>query len=181
MIRKRWKKTALIMSIALLAPVFITACGNRREPTPAEQVSNAAEAVEQVENEVQTATDNSAKDSVLQDYTGDMDLTGSWDDEISQRASMEVTPNDDGSYDIRVHWGGSANETSVWEIHGTYDPVSGMLGYEDGAYSIHSWDANNKETVSGEERTKGAFMKEGDKLRWSDSKNSEDGVFVKVK
>ena len=174
MIRNRLKNTALIMSIALLASVFITACGNRKEPTPPEQVSNAEEAAEQADNEVQTVTENAAKDS-------DMDLTGSWDDEISQRASMEVSPNDDGSYDIRVHWGGTANETSVWEIHGTYDPVSGMLGYEDGAYSIHTWDANNKETVSGEERTKGTFMKEGDKLRWSDSKNSEDGVFVKTK
>lgn len=174
MIRNRLKNTALIMSIALLAPVFITACGNRKEPAPAEQVSNAEEAVEQADNGVQTAADNAAKDS-------DTDLTGSWDDEISQRASMEITPNEDGSYDIRVHWGASANETAVWEIHGTYDPVSGMLSYEDGAYSIHTWDANNKETVSGEERTKGTFRKEGDKLRWSDSKNSEDGVFVKTK
>jgi len=56
-----------------------------------------------------------------------------------------------------------------------------MLSYDNGAYSIHTWDDNEEETVSGEETTKGAFMKEGDKLRWQDSKNMDDGVFVKVK
>ena len=109
-----------------------------------------------------------------------MDLTGSWEDEISMRAGMDVVKNEDGSYDIHVHWGGSATETAIWEIHGTYDETSGMLSYEDGAYSIHTWDENNNETVHDEETTKGAFMKEGDKLRWQDSKNTEDGLFVKV-
>ena len=100
--------------------------------------------------------------------------------EVSQRASMYAVKNEDGSYDIFVHWGGGAKETAIWEIHGTYDETSGMLSYEDGAYSIHTWDEDNTETVHDEETTKGAFMKEGDKLRWQDSKNSEDGLFVKV-
>ena len=68
----------------------------------------------------------------------------------------------------------------VWQIHGTYDEVSGMLSYEDGRYSIHTWDENDNETVSDEEVTKGAFMKEGEKLRWQDSKNDGDGVFVRL-
>ena len=55
-----------------------------------------------------------------------------------------------------------------------------MLSYEDGHYSVHTWDDEDQETVSGEELTKGALIKEGDKLRWQDSNISEDAVFVKV-
>ena len=109
-----------------------------------------------------------------------MDLSGSWDDEVSKRASMDVTKNEDGSYDIMVHWGGSATETAIWEIHGEYDPVSGMLSYDDGNYSIHTFDDKGNETISGEEKTSGAFMKEGDKLRWQDSKNADAGLFSKT-
>ena len=107
------------------------------------------------------------------------DLTGSWQDEVSQRATMDATKKDDGSYDIVVSWGSSASEKSTWEIHGTFDEATGVLSYEDGAYSVHTWDDNDQETISGEETTKGSFIKEGDKLRWKDSKNSDDGLFVK--
>ena len=110
-----------------------------------------------------------------------MDLAGSWEDEISMRAGMDCVRNDDGSYDIVVHWGGSAWETAIWEIHGTYDEASGMLFYKDGKYSIHTFDDKNQETISGEKTTSGAFLKEGDKLRWQDSENSGEGLFVKVK
>ena len=129
----------------------------------------------------QPTVTNEGKDmSITLEFTGEMDLAGHWEDEVSKRASMDVTANEDGSYNILVHWGGSATETAIWEIHGTYDPVSGMLSYEDGAYSIHTVGEDGKETVSGEETTKGTFMKEGNKLRWSDSKNSDDGLFVKA-
>ena len=109
-----------------------------------------------------------------------MDLSGSWDDEISQRASMDVSKNKDGSYNLYIHWGASASETAIWEIHGTYDASAGMLSYEDGAFSIHSWDDQDNESVSGEETTRGSLMKEGEKLRWKDSRNSDDCLFVKV-
>ena len=48
------------------------------------------------------------------------DLTGSWQDEVSQRATMDATKKDDGSYDIVVSWGSSASEKSTWEIHGGF-------------------------------------------------------------
>ena len=71
-------------------------------------------------------------------------------------------------------------EASIWEISGTYDETSGMLSYENGNYTVHTWDENDNETISEEGVTKGVLMKEGDKLRWSDSKNEEDCLFVKV-
>ena len=171
------RKIAVMTCAAVLAAFSLTACGSRKtdEVTPEEIIEQAESADSAIVAEVEEI-----ETEALQDFVGEMDLTGSWENEISMRAGMDVVKNEDGSYDIHVHWGGSATETAIWEIHGTYDETSGMLSYEDGAYSIHTWDENNNETVHDEETTKGAFMKEGDKLRWQDSKNTEDGLFVKV-
>ena len=200
MSNKGFTKIALIMTMAAMMAFSVTACGNKQNTDSGQQVQNpeevaeqtedhedqaqalaeeAQETVEQAESEVH-AVEDSIQNEVLADFTGKMDLACSWQDEVSKRATMDVTANEDGSYDIVVNWGGSATEKAVWQIHGTYDEVSGMLSYEDGRYSIHTWDENDNETVSDEEVTKGAFMKEGEKLRWQDSKNSEDGVFVKM-
>ena len=199
MSNKVFTKIALIMTMAAMMAFSVTACGNKQNTDSGQQVQNpeevaeqteeqedqaqalaeeAQETVEQAESEVQ-AVEDSIQNEVLADFTGKMDLAGSWQDEVSKRATMDVTANEDGSYDIVINWGGSATEKAVWQIHGTYDEVSGMLSYEDGQYSIHTWDENNNETVSEEAVTKGVLMKEGEKLRWQDSKNSEDGVFVK--
>ena len=193
---KGFTKIVFIMTMAVMMAFSVTACGNRQNTDSGQQVPNpeevagqnenevqalteeAQETVEQAESEVQ-AVEDSIQNEVLSDFTGKMDLAGSWQDEVSKRATMDVTANEDGSYDIVINWGGSATEKAVWQIHGTYDEVSGMLSYEDGQYSIHTWDENNNETVSEEAVTKGVLMKEGEKLRWQDSKNSEDGVFVK--
>lgn len=191
--KRQWTtKIAVLMFGTIMAVSTLASCGKKEQPSAQEQEQAAAEAAEQAEQAGNEAvaqaeeTENEAvaqaeeAEDVLQEFTGEMDLSGSWDDEVSQRASMDVTRNEDGSYNILVHWGGSATETAIWEIHGVYDETSGMLTYDDGAYSIHTITYDNQETVSDQETTKGSFMKEGDKLRWSDSKNSEDGIFVKV-
>ena len=196
MSNKGLTKIVLIMSMAVMMAFSMTACGNKQNTDSGQQVPNPEEVAVQAEQEAQALTEEAQEtvtqaesevqgveqktDELLADFTGKMDLTGSWNDEVSKRATMDVTANEDGSYDIVINWGGSATEKAVWQIHGTYDEVSGMLSYEDGRYSIHTWDENDNETVSDEEVTKGAFMKEGEKLRWQDSKNSEDGVFVKM-
>jgi len=196
MSNKGLTKIVLIMSMAVMMAFSMTACGNKQNTDSGQQVPNPEEVAVQAEQEAQALTEEAQEtvtqaesevqaveqktDELLADFTGKMDLAGSWQDEISKRAVMDVTANEDGSYDIVINWAGSATEKAVWQIHGTYDEVSGMLSYEDGRYSIHTWDENDNETVSDEEVTKGAFMKEGEKLRWQDSKNSEDGVFVKM-
>ena len=195
MSNKRLSKIVFIMSMAVMMAFSMTACGSKQNTDSGQQVPNpeevaaqaeqeaqdlaeqAQETVEQAESEAQAVEQKT--DELLADFTGKMDLAGSWQDEISKRATMDVTANEDGSYDIVINWAGSATEKAVWQIHGTYDEVSGMLSYQDGQYSIHTWDENNNETVSDEEVTTGALMKEGEKLRWQDSKNSEDGLFVK--
>lgn len=148
---------AVITSVLVLA-----ACGSKQETSTGTEAKDAAQ-------ETVQETAEAAKVEIP-------DLSGAWDDEVSQRASMDVTKNADGSYSFLVHWGGSATETAIWEIRGTFDET-GVLTYEDGKYSIHTFDDKENETISGEETTKGSFTFENGKLRWKDSKNSDDGLF----
>ena len=184
---------AMAVCACVLMVLSLAACrqssqnnqSNQNDQSGGSAPEQAAEAGTNTEAKADGAagTNTAAEDrsvEYIQQFIGEMDLTGSWEDEISQRASMDVEQIEDGTYVIRVHWGGSATETAVWEIRGQYDAVSGMLPYYEGLYSVHTFDENNKETISDDAVTEGAFMKEGDKLRWRDSKNSEDCLFVKV-
>ena len=172
MMKSKW----LVLAVLILSMLTFTACGKKKEES-FEEVDREA-VVEEAQKEVEEA--DAKKDEFLADFTGEMDLTGSWQDEVSQRATMDVEKSETGTYHILIHWASGAKEASTWEISGTYDETSGMLSYENGNYTVHTWDENDNETISDEEVTKGTLMKEGDKLRWSDSKNEEDGLFVKV-
>ena len=172
MMKSKW----LVLAVLILSMLTFTACGKKKEESFEEVDPEAV--VEEAQKEVEEA--DVKKDEFLADFTGEMDLTGSWQDEVSQRATMDVEKAETGTYHILIHWASGAKEASTWEISGTYDETSGMLSYENGNYTVHTWDENDKETISDEEVTKGTLMKEGDKLRWSDSKIEEDGLFVKV-
>ena len=112
-------------------------------------------------------------------------LSGMWQDEISQRANLDVVMYSDGRYEMTVTWGNSATETAVWEVTG-YFQDGAVLPYEDGYYSIRSYDENGNETITQEAVTSGSFTWQTDgKLRWHDSQveengYSEDCLFVQV-
>jgi hypothetical protein len=129
MSNKGFTKIALIMTMAAMMAFSVTACGNKQNTDSGQQVQNpeevaeqteeqedqaqtfaeeaqesaeeAQETVEQAESEVQ-AVEDSIQNEVLADFTGKMDLAGSWQDEVSKRATMDVTANEDGSYDYRT-------------------------------------------------------------------------------
>ena len=156
------KKQWLIMGLLIMSVLAFTACGKKQEEA-AKTVESAEEAVSETIGK---------QEEILDEVTGEMDLTGSWQDEVSQRATMDIEKAETGTYHILIHWGSSAKEASTWEISGTYDETAGMLTYDNGEYCVHTWDDEDKETISGEEITRGALMKEGDKLRWQDSKTA---------
>ena len=181
------KNKWLIAGALVLSMLAFTACGREKEESfeeidPEAVVEEAKQEVEETSEKTQKEVEaaDAMAEEFLSDFTDEMNLTGSWQDEVSQRATMDIEKALTGTYHILIHWASGAKETSIWEISGTYDETSGMLSYENGNYTVHTWDENDKETVSEGEVTKGTLMKEGDKLRWSDSKNEEDGLFVKV-
>ena len=118
---------------------------------------------------------DSMQSAMLEGFVGEVDLAGSWQDEVSKRAVMTAAKNEDGSYSILIKWGGSAAETACWEITGTWNADIGGFAYEDGKYYV----LKNGEEKTGEETTKGGFFKENEKVRWNDSKLEEDALFVR--
>lgn len=51
-----------------------------------------------------------------------------------------------------------------------------VLPYEDGSYTIRTYDENGNETISQEAVTQGSFtLQEDGKLRWEDSQVAENG------
>ena len=170
------KQKWLIIGALIVCILALAGCGKKKEESFEEADPQAI--VDEAQKEVEEA--DAKAEEFLEDFTGEMDLTGSWQDEVSQRATMDVEKFETGTYYIHIHWSSGASEESLWEITGTYDETSGMLSYENGGYTVHTWDENDNETISEEGVTKGVLMKEGDKLRWSDSKNEEDCLFVKV-
>ena len=164
------KKTMALLMALLIGTSALAACRRTQDFVRKEEKRQRTDG--QMENDADSpAPDGSA---------GQMELQGSWQDEVSQRATMIVTGNDDGSYDILVMWSSSAAEYSAWEIRGTFDEEDGVLRYKDGKYSVHTVDGAGNETVSGRETTKGSFSRNGKKLRWIDSENSIEGLFVRI-
>ena len=119
------RKTFSILALVTGAAVMMTACSSGGAAQPAE--SNTAEAAEGAQAEAdQAAADLTAAEAeVLDEIAGPLDLSGSWEDEVSKRAVMSAARKKDGSYVITVSWGGSATEAAVWEIEGNYDEASG--------------------------------------------------------
>ena len=170
------KNKKLILGVLVLSLLVFTACGKKKEKEASSGEVDPQAVVEEAQKEVEEA--DAKTEEFLAEFTDEMNLTGSWQDEVSQRATMDVEKFESGTY--HIHWSSGASEESLWEITGTYDETSGMLSYENGNYSVITWDENGKETITEEDVTKGSLMKEGDKLRWTDSKIEEDGLFVKV-
>ena len=98
------KKKLFILGTLVISVYAMTACGGKQEtpaPTPeaVQEAVEEAEAVQEtVEETVQEAAEATEPETLLEDFVGEMDLSGSWDDEVSKRASMDVTKNEDGSY-----------------------------------------------------------------------------------
>ena len=114
------KKLAIVLAV-ITSVLVLAACGGKQETSTGSEAKDAEqETVQETVQETAEETTETAKAEIP-------DLSGAWDDEVSQRASMDVTKNADGSYSFLVHWGGSATETAIWEISGTFDETTGVL------------------------------------------------------
>lgn len=176
----------MAMSVSLL-----TACGQMKGDMTSEELSQAVEEIEDTKEEVsedieeakedisEAAEDISdAVDKASDDVTDDNDISGSWQDDVSKRAMMDVQKQGDGSYNVVINWGGSAFETATWEFNGKL--IGGVIEYDDCHYGIYTYDEDGNVSVSDEQTTKGSLTLEGEHLRWKDSMNAEDGLFTKT-
>ena len=101
MMKSKW----LVLAVLILSMLTFTACGKKKEESFEEVDPEAV--VEEAQKEVEEA--DAKKDEFLADFTGEMDLTGSWQDEVSQRATMDVEKAETGTYHILIHWASGAS------------------------------------------------------------------------
>ncbi len=110
------------------------------------------------------------------------DYLGTWFDETSERASMEVTALEDGVYQIAVSWADGASEATEWKMTGRLD-AAGDLAYTDGAKTETAY-SDNGEIVSENAvytESDGWFFRTEKGLGWVDSKEETAHEFVFVR
>ena len=147
----------LMNGMLALGMVFSAACATSND-TPATQATTEQELVAAV--------------------SGELHLDGSWTDTKDEALTMVFTESDENEYDITVFWGQSSSSARHWTMHGTYDPASGMLTYENGAYELLAVTPEGTQKASENAVTAGAILKEGDDaIRWTDSSLEEDRLF----
>ena len=95
-------------ALALTLALSLAACGTKNDtPTP-----------EQPEQPEQQETV--------------IDYTGSYQDRVSQRATMSIVTGEDGTLDFGISWSNSAFETNEWTMSGKLSEDGTRVDYTDG-------------------------------------------------
>ena len=102
-----------------------------------------------------------------------MDLTawqGVYSEEIAHRGVLTLVATGEEEAAITVDWPGSAADTAVWEMRGSYDAETQSIVYTNGKLTEKTFDANGGETdqvvyTDGS----GSFLLTYGKLVWTDA------------
>lgn len=108
------------------------------------------------------------------------DLSGDYQDEVSQRCTLVLTSIGENEYQIGINWPISAWEGASWEATGTFDGEK--IFYNDGiSYTYLSDDDGNITKDNEEEGLAGTLIVGDDgKIEWAGSTKDEKGMFVKI-
>ena len=156
---------ALIMTLTMCVFGF-SACGSQVPEEEDEEYE--MEDIEEVDEE--DAEPGAAND--------DLDIGGIWADEISQRASIEIEQNDDGSYTCLVSWSESYEVMDEWEFTGKFD--GDTMTYADGIRTVLKANDDEEMVEESSEETSGSLTLKDGKLEWSDSAVEEPVVFIRA-
>jgi len=112
------------------------------------------------------------------------DMAGVWAEKIAGRGNIEIRKGaDEGSYEVLITWGSSAEETYVWTMTARAEG-SNLLRYEDARHSIlhfHEDGTDSEEPVY--ENGTGSFsLNSAYELMWQDDVEDAglDTVFVRA-
>lgn len=172
------RKITILLLIAVMT-LTIAACHININTRPAEKPEEKQEE-QKPKEEVKDPVEDVMKAVVPPE---DFEPAGEYEDETSQRAVMEITPEGEDFYHVEISWAGSATEKAVWTFNGTFDYDSGMLTFKDCRKDIDSFDENQgeKEEIIYEGGT-GALMYYEDGLHWQDDQEDagKDCHFIKI-
>ena len=175
---------AILIAAGLL--LALTAC----HKTENVEVTTTAAVVTELPDEETTAAEDTTKDSEQTSKTASttvvknqISLTGTWNDRVSQRATMEVRGGKDQSYQIHIHWGSTAFETDDWTMTGTFNDSTGELTYKNCTHktiTLSEEDGPETEEVHYTGGT-GKFLYSNGELRWHADNDPDvnDCVFVR--
>lgn len=125
------KNKLFAILLALTMVLALAAC----HKTETVEVSTTAATTEAVETTAAEETTTEAeKTSETKEKTvikNEVSLVGTWDDKMSQRATMEVRGGKNHTYQIHVHWSSTAFEADDWTMTGTFNDSTGELTYKD--------------------------------------------------
>lgn len=148
------------------------------------------------QEEAQQAGANAQESATLEEVKGDDEaagvaevdpavveqILGVYEDSISQRASLEVKHNDDGTFYIELYWGTSAFEANIWKMNATFDPATNRLEYKDCTEIVQTYSETEETKVEVVyENGEGYFEVDGDLLRWTGAQDEycRECIFVK--
>ncbi|MBQ7566119.1 MAG: hypothetical protein IJT18_03285 [Oscillospiraceae bacterium] len=116
-------------------------------------------------------------------YTAD-DLIGTWAEKIAGRGMIEIEKRGDGKYDVNIHWGSSAWESSDWTMTATAGN-GGELTYDDCTMTTTTFtDETHSTTAVDYENGTGKFiLNSANEIMWQDDVGGagDDTVFISAK
>lgn len=173
---------AIVLALAMV--LALAAChktDNVEVSTTAPVVTEEVETTEATETTAaEEETTKSADKTVIKN---DVNLVGTWDDKMSQRATMEIRGGKDQTYQIHVHWSSTAFESDDWTMTGTFNDTTGELTYKNCkrvTITLDEADGPEEETVHYTNGT-GKFLYKNGELSWHADNDADvnDCVFAR--
>ena len=158
---KKTLKTVLCLMMALLLVFGMAACTKSEEP--AEQLAE-----EQTES-----------------FSAD-EMVGTWADNVAGRATIEISPAEDGRYAIHINWGNTAFETYQWTMTAVATD-NNVLYYDDCVKTIVTLPEGEGAEEKVEEVYTGGHgqfvLLSTNEIQWTDDIDNaaEDLLFISVK
>lgn len=113
--------------------------------------------------------------------SADEDLSGNYQDEDSQRASLVLVKGNYNNYTITIAWANSAMDGEYWIAHADYE--NGELKYTDGERHVYEYSESGeleKDKVV-KKSLKGVLtVKSSEEILWKGAGDGEKGKFLKL-
>ena len=161
------KNKIFAILLALTMVLALAAC-HKTESVEVSTTVPVTEAVETTAAETTTAAEKTTKTVDKTVIMNDVNLVCTWDDKMSQRATMEIRGGKGKHYQIHVHWGSTAFEADEWTMTGTFNDTTNELTYKDCKHvtiTLDEEDGPEEEEVHYTNGT-GKFLYKNGELNW---------------
>lgn len=161
-------KNKLFAILLALTMVLALAACHKTETVEVSTTAVTTEAVETTAAEETTSEEETSKTASKTVVKNEVSLVGTWDDKMSQRATMEIRGGKNQTYQIHVHWGSTAFEADEWTMTGTFNDSTGELTYKDCKHvtiTLDEDDGPEEEEVHYTNGT-GKFLYKNGELSW---------------